>query len=74
MTTTLKYTCGHESRINPASLGRGEPRKQRLTPFSRECPKCRLANQAAKLTLVDGTPYTAEQQAAYVARRLPKLY
>lgn len=68
---TMSFSCGHEGEV-PPNMGRGKAREQRLAKyFGRRCPTCQLQSikdLAARLTRLDGTPYTAAEQADYVAR------
>lgn len=67
------YNCGHESKL--ADHRRGATRQAIVDSVAaRPCPRCSLERLAAKLTYKDGSPYSTENQAAYVAARLPKIY
>ena len=69
---TINHKCGHTSETPGHLLGRGKARQQRIHDReSKICPDCshsRLVERAATLRRLDGTPYTADEQAAYIAK------
>jgi hypothetical protein len=71
----LIHSCGHKVP-DPISLnlGRGQARLKRITDLHLElpCPTCNKKAFASKLTLIDGTPYSPEQQQDYILRHPPR--
>ncbi len=74
--TAIYHKCGHISHYPGRLLGRGKARQQRIHDReSSPCADCQqkqkaesIRNRAASLTRIDGVPYTAEEQAAYIAK------
>lgn len=66
----MNFSCGHAIKDDFHNFGRGEARKKRISAYaSQSCLACRcakIAEQASKLTHVDGTSYTLEQVTLYV--------
>ena len=71
---TITLKCGHTEEFAGNLLGRGRARLDRIKNLeSHLCHKCHLTNVrkvAASLTRLDGTPYTAEEQDAYVHKHI----
>ncbi len=76
MATKVTHKCGCEVDYTTL-LGRGNARLVRIQKLERQyCPKCSVAEynkklweDAQKQTLIDGTPYTYEQQLAFYNKR-----
>ena len=72
-----QFKCGHEGPA-PEYMGKGARREQRLTEyFNRTCHACAIIRQrdfAAKLTRIDGTRYTLDEQGDYIRRHPIKVY
>ena len=69
---TIRYLCGCES--HRAYNKRGANRLRIIAEIeSRSCHNCAMRNYAAKLTRIDGTPYTQAEQDAFVAKRIKSV-
>jgi len=73
----MNFTCGH-FQPEPKHFGRGRLRQERLaTYFNRPCFACASAKakaQADRLTMIDGSPRSAESKQATFDRWNAKLY
>jgi hypothetical protein len=71
-----QFICGHWGAV--VHMGRGQKRIERIKQyFNRCCHKCAIKHQkeyASELTLIDGTPYTIEQQQKYCENHSIKPY
>lgn len=70
----MTYACGHEIPADRLrNMGRGMAREKRIASVAAcVCPACgrqSIIAMAHRLTLADGTPYTPEQVARYLAKR-----
>ena len=70
----IHYKCGHVLPQPIAqNLGRGKARLQRIHYFGQilcaECADERRKIFASQLTHIDGTPYSADEQARYTAHQ-----
>ena len=64
----MKHKCGHDG-LADRFLGRGQARVRRMEAIAAvDCRMCVRHRTAARLTHLDGTPYTAEERQAYVAK------
>lgn len=69
---SITHKCGHVSETPGHLLGRGKARQTRIKVREAtnclDCQKSNIAKRAATLRKLDGTPYTADEQAAYIAK------